>query len=81
MNEERTQAYLNLINQLLSCNQGDESRILQENQGLLDRGLIETMVAVAQQYGDAGRENEAQWLMNIESQPPVNLSFSGTKPG
>jgi hypothetical protein len=31
MNEQRTQAYLNLINQLLSCNDGDESRILQEN--------------------------------------------------
>lgn len=57
MNEQRTQAYLNLINQLLSCNQGDEPRILQENQELLDRGLVEVRVAVAQQYGEAGGEN------------------------
>ncbi|MFM6516689.1 MAG: hypothetical protein ACKPIC_08730, partial [Microcystis panniformis] len=68
MNEQRTQAYLNLINQLLSCNSGDEPRILQENQELLDQGLIEVMVAVAQQFGEAERENEARWLMNIAQQ-------------
>jgi precorrin-3B methylase len=59
MNEQRTQTYLNLINQLLSCNDGDEPQILQKNQELLDRGLVEVMVAVAQQYREAGRENEA----------------------
>ena len=68
MNEQRTQAYLTLINQLLSCNEGDESRILQENQELLDQGLAETMIAVAQQLGEAGRENEAQWLRNMAQQ-------------
>jgi len=36
MNEQRTQTYLNLINQLLSCNNSDEPQILQENQELLD---------------------------------------------
>jgi hypothetical protein len=59
MNEQRTQTYLNLINQLLSCNDGDEPQILQKNQELLDRGLVEVMVAVAKQYREAGRENEA----------------------
>ena len=59
MNEQLTQAYLNLINQLLTCNEGDEPQILQKNQELLDRGLVEVMVAVAQQYREAGRENEA----------------------
>jgi hypothetical protein len=59
MDEQLTQAYLKLINQLLTCDEGDEPQILQENQGLLDRGLIEIMIAVAQQYREAGRENEA----------------------
>ena len=53
MNEQRTQAYLNLINQLLSCNDGDEPRILQENLELVDEELVEVMVAVAQCLGDA----------------------------
>jgi len=48
MNEQRAQAHLNLINQLLSCNNGDEPRIVQQNQELLDRGLVEVMVAVAE---------------------------------
>jgi len=68
MNEQRTQAYLNLVNQLLSCNQGDEPRILQENRELLDQGLVEVMVAVAKQYGEVGRENEARWLLNMAQQ-------------
>jgi hypothetical protein len=49
MNEQRTRAYLNLVNQLLSCNDGNEPRILQKNQELVDQGLVEVMVAVAQQ--------------------------------
>jgi hypothetical protein len=53
MNEQRTQAYLNLINQLLTCNNGDEPRILQENQELVDEELVQVMVAVAQCLGDA----------------------------
>jgi CHAT domain-containing protein len=73
--QKRTQAYLNLINQLLTCNQGDEPRILQENEELLDQGLIEVMVAVAQQYGEAGRENEARWLMNMAQQLAEALGF------
>ncbi|CCI28278.1 argininosuccinate lyase [Microcystis sp. 0824] len=52
MNEQRTQTYLNLINQLLSCNDGDEPRIVQKNQELLDEGLVQVMVAVAQCLGD-----------------------------
>ncbi|MFM6073627.1 MAG: hypothetical protein ACKPB9_18905, partial [Dolichospermum sp.] len=52
----------------LSCNNGDEPRILQENLELLDEGLVQTMVAVAQQYGEAGNENEAQFLMNMAQQ-------------
>ncbi|MDB9421679.1 MAG: hypothetical protein EWV55_15565 [Microcystis viridis Mv_BB_P_19951000_S69] len=52
MNQQRTQAYLNLINQLLSCNDDNEPRILQKNQELLDEGLGEVMVAVAQCLGD-----------------------------
>ncbi|TRU72103.1 MAG: hypothetical protein EWV55_15590 [Microcystis viridis Mv_BB_P_19951000_S69] len=56
--------YLNLINQLLSCNEGDESQILQKNQELLDEGLVQVMVAVAQELGNAGRENKAQSLIS-----------------
>ena len=68
MDEQRTQAYLNLVNQLLSCNQGEEPQILQKNGELLDQALAEVMVSVAQQYGETGRENEAQRLLTIAQQ-------------
>lgn len=76
MNEQRTQAYLNLINQLLTCNDGDEPRIVQENQELLDEGLVQVMVAVAQQLEEAGRKNEAQSLMNMAQQLAAALGLS-----
>ena len=75
MNEQRQQAYLNLINQLLSCNEGNEPRILQENQELLDQGLIEAMIAVAQQFEELGREYEAQWLINIKQQLLSSINY------
>ena len=53
MNEQRYQQYLNLINQLLSCNEGDELQILQENEELLYQGLLEGMIAVAKLLTDA----------------------------
>jgi tetratricopeptide (TPR) repeat protein len=80
MNEQRTQTYLNLINQLLSCNNGDEPRILLENQELLDEGLVQGMVAVAQQLGNAGRENEAQWLLNMAQQLAEALGLFDSEP-
>ncbi|MCL1472063.1 tetratricopeptide repeat protein [Argonema antarcticum] len=80
MNEQRTQAYLNLIDQLLSCNEGDEPRILQENEELLDQGLIEVMIGVARQLERAGRENDAQWLMNIAQQLAQALGLLDNNP-
>jgi len=56
MNEQRTQTYLNLINQLLSCNQNDEPKILQDNSELLDQGLMKMIVTLAQHLGKAGGE-------------------------
>jgi tetratricopeptide (TPR) repeat protein len=35
------------------------------------------MVAVARQLGEAGRENEAQWLMNVPQQLVTDLGLSG----
>ncbi|MDQ2100286.1 MAG: CHAT domain-containing tetratricopeptide repeat protein [Tychonema bourrellyi B0820] len=80
MNDQRTQAYLNLINQLLSCNKGDEPRILQENEELLDQGLREEMIVVAQQLEEAGKENEVRSLMSIARQLAQALGLLDNNP-
>ena len=82
MNEQRTQAYLNLINQLLSCNEGGEPRILQDNQELLDQGLVEIMVSVTQKYWEAGKESNVRRLMRMVQQlanAPAVLGNETTK--
>ena len=48
MDEQRMQAYVGLIEQLLDCPQGKETEILQANADLVDRGLV----AVMGQYAD-----------------------------
>ncbi len=63
MDEQRNQAYLNLINQLLSCNEGQENIILKENQELLDKVLLQKMDSLATQMTKTGNEKAAQWVL------------------
>ncbi|NCS01614.1 MAG: tetratricopeptide repeat protein, partial [Microcystis aeruginosa G13-11] len=77
MNEQRAQAYGNLIKQLFDCNNGDEPRILQENRELVDEGLVDFMLTVARKLEEAGRENEAQRLMNMAQQLAQALGLLG----
>jgi len=43
MNEQRAQAYINLIEQLLACADGEEANILQANQELIDPEFLQVM--------------------------------------
>ncbi|MEQ8960034.1 MAG: hypothetical protein RLP02_19275 [Coleofasciculus sp. C2-GNP5-27] len=44
MDDARQQAYLTLINTLLTCPNGEEGQIVQDNAELADAGLRETIV-------------------------------------
>lgn len=68
MNDERIQAYLNLIQALLSCPNGEEPQILQANSELLDLGFVLTCEAVAAGLAEEGKQNEADFLRSIASQ-------------
>jgi len=43
MNEQRAQSYVNLIEQLLACTEGEEPNILQANQELIDPEFLQMM--------------------------------------
>lgn len=60
MNEVRRQAYLNLIQSLLSCASGKESQILEANSGLVDAGLVQVMQQAAEKLREEGNENTAK---------------------
>jgi len=72
------QAYLNLIQQLLNCPQGEEGKILQANAELVDGGLARVMEQVAAQIAENGDENTAQWLSNLSRQLVARLGNPST---
>jgi tetratricopeptide (TPR) repeat protein len=74
MNEQRQQAYLNLIRSLLDSPSGEEE-ILAANQELLDAGFLQTVEAEAETYLQQGDENTANWLRNLAMQLGEGLNI------
>jgi len=64
MNSEREQAYLNLINQLLTCPSGEEAQVLETHPELRDDGLVAAMLEEAENLRRFGQLNKANRLMN-----------------
>jgi tetratricopeptide (TPR) repeat protein len=64
MNSEREQAYLNLINQLLTCPSGEEAEVLETHLELRDDGLVAAMLEEAENLRRFGQLNNANRLMN-----------------
>ncbi|NER97690.1 MAG: tetratricopeptide repeat protein [Symploca sp. SIO1B1] len=68
MDESRLQDYLNLINALQSCPSGEEAQVLSANQELVDAGLVQTMLRVANEHMALGKLHAANSLMNLAGQ-------------
>ncbi|WP_254174772.1 CHAT domain-containing protein [Planktothrix pseudagardhii] len=75
MNEERLAAYLNLIQLLIDCPNGEEVTILQDHAELVDMGLCLTMKKVAETLTENGQEQTAQWLLKIAEELMMLLSY------
>ena len=65
MNEERQQAYLDLIRSLLDSPSSEEQKILAAHQDLLDADLVQKMLEVASNLLAQGELDQANRLMNI----------------
>ncbi|WP_139240788.1 tetratricopeptide repeat protein, partial [Geitlerinema sp. PCC 9228] len=68
MDKQRLQAYLSLIEELLNCPSGEESQVLEQHPELLDAGLVQTCELVAEQLGEAEREQEAEFVRGLAQQ-------------
>jgi len=79
MDESRAQAYLNLIQLLLSCPAGEEGELLQEHSEFVDSGLIEVMQQVASRMAADGEQN-AGFLQQLAGQISQVLA-AGTQGG
>jgi CHAT domain-containing protein len=77
MNEQRIAAYVNLIQQLLTCPSGEEPQILNqfiENQSIELVDFVQVCQQEAQQLQQAGEENQAQFLRSLAQQLGESLN-------
>ena len=65
MNEQRLQAYYQLIQTLLDCPSGEEPEILAANTELLDADFVQVVGLAAEHFAQQGEENRAEWLRNL----------------
>ncbi|WGV24795.1 hypothetical protein [Halotia branconii] len=69
MNEQRRQAYINLVQSLLNCRTNNEvQEILAANQELVDVDLIPNILEIANHLRQHGELDQANHLMNIAGQ-------------
>jgi hypothetical protein len=74
MDEQRMQAYMELIEQLLGCSQVEEGALLQANAELVDAELVAVMGQVADMLGSQGNGN-AGWLRQFAAQLAQTLGL------
>ena len=67
MDEQRLAAYLQLIQALLECPNGEEGEILNANRELVDANFVQVVEAVAENMAAEGNSNAA-WLQNLAAQ-------------
>jgi hypothetical protein len=60
--DDRQQAYLQVIQELLECPQGQEGQVLAQHRDLLGPGLVRTMQQVANQLAANGDAQAAEYL-------------------
>lgn len=75
MDEQRMQAYVQLIQQLLGCRQGQEDSLLQANAGLVDEDLVAVMGQYADWMENQGDSN-AGWLRQFAGELARTLGLA-----
>lgn len=74
MNEQRLQAYFQLIQNLLDCPSEEEAVILAANRELLDAGFLQVLEAVADIFVQQGEQQNANWLRSLARQLKRGIS-------
>lgn len=65
MTQQRQDLYMNLIDQLLRCPNGQEPEVLDSHSDLIDAGLVETMTQVAAYFAHHDNPDGAKFLIYV----------------
>jgi len=76
MKDDRNQAYIELIEELLSCPSGEEVQVLENHEELIDAGFVQMMGQVAEMLREEGNQETANYLIYGASQLAERLELS-----
>ncbi|MGB3511346.1 MAG: tetratricopeptide repeat protein, partial [Microcoleaceae cyanobacterium] len=79
INQHRIQTYINLIQQLLTTPTEKTHQILAANQELLDAGLLQTIIMVAQTSAKNGNQEANEFLLTLAVELSEKLEVSITE--
>jgi len=78
MDEQRIAAYLELIQALVECPNGEEDDILNAKGDLVDANFVQVIEAVAANMAVEGNSNAAAWLQNLAANLANHVSSTAT---
>jgi hypothetical protein len=76
MNPERQEAYLDLIERVLSCPNGQELEVLSLCSDLIDAGFVQMLIEVSASMACAGNEDTADFLVQLARSLGNSLGLS-----
>ena len=65
MNPERQEAYLNLIERVLSCPTGQAPEVLSSCSDLIDAGFVQMLIQISASMAREGDEDTANFLVQL----------------
>lgn len=83
MTEQRQQLYINLIEELFRCPNGQEPELLDAHLDLIDAGLVQTMVQIATVMAHEDNQDGAKFLFHVARELAKQLGLypeTSTKP-
>ncbi|MCU0536398.1 MAG: hypothetical protein MUD14_21125 [Hydrococcus sp. Prado102] len=75
MTEQREDLYMQVINQLLECPNGQEPEVLDNNLELVDAGLVQTMTKVAAYFAHHDNPDGAKFLVHVARELAIQLGL------
>ncbi len=76
MTAQREELYLNLIDKLLHCPNGQEPEVLDHHQELIDAGLIQAMAKVAAYFAHHDNPDASKFLIHVARELTKQLGLS-----
>lgn len=80
LTDPRQERYLDLIQQLLACPNGQEPTVLDAQPDLIDAGLVQTLVKVGTMMAHQENQDGAKFLFHVARELAIQLNLYPQSP-